>query len=158
MTNKELVLEVLNKLGITEAENLQEKFSEMTDTEIIDNERAVPDWSHDKDYSSSPVGTPVSDEDQIWKLITPHRASDYDGRPSTLRALWGLMHTKNPLKAKAWVDSYGTSGMYMKDECYLHENGHVYKCLEDNVVYSYDAYPGYWEDLGTLEELKETSK
>lgn len=32
MTNKESVFEVLNKLGITEAANLQEKFSEMTDT------------------------------------------------------------------------------------------------------------------------------
>ena len=154
MTNKELVLEVLNKLGITEATSLQEKFSEMTDTEIIDLERAVPDWSKDKDYTSSPVGMPVADEGQIWSLIQPHRASDYDGRPSTLRALWGLKHTKNPLKAKPWVDPYGTSGMYMKDECYLHENSHVYQSLQDNNVYSYDAYSSYWNDLGLLEDLK----
>lgn len=154
MTNKELVLEVLNKLGITEATNLQEKFSEMTDTEIIDLERAVPDWSKDKDYTSSPVGTPVTDEGQVWSLIQPHRASDYDGRPSTLRALWGLIHTKNPLKAKPWVDPYGTSGMYMKDECYLADNGHVYQSLQDNNIYNYDAYPSYWNDLGLLEDLK----
>ena len=154
MTNKELVLEVLNKFGITEAANLQEKFSEMTDTEIIDLERAVPDWSKDKDYTSSPVGTPVADEGQVWSLIQPHRASDYDGRPSTLRALWGLKHTKNPLKAKAWVDPQGTSGMYMKDECYLDVDGHVYRSNTDNNVWDHTAYAQYWDDLGLLENLK----
>lgn len=154
MTNKELVLEVLNKLGITEATNLQEKFSEMTDTEIIDNERAIPDWSKDKDYTSSPVGTPVADEGQIWSLIQPHNASYYEGRPSTLRALWSLKHTKNPLKAKPWVDPYGTSGMYMKDECYLGDNGHVYQSIQDNNVWDYEAYSAYWNDLGLLEDLK----
>lgn len=153
MTNKELVLEVLNKLGITEAKNLQEKFSEMTDTEIIDNERAVPDWSKDKDYTSSSVGTPVTDEGQVWSLIQPHRASDYDGRPSTLRALWSLRHTKNPKKAKSWVDPYGTSGMYMKDECYLGDNGHVYQSTQDNNVWDYEAYSSYWNDLGLQSEL-----
>lgn len=154
MTNKELVLEVLNKLGIAEAANLQEKFSEMTDTEIIDLERAVPDWSKDKDYTSSPVGTPVADEGQIWGLIQPHRASDYDGRPSTLRALWNLKHTKNPIKAKPWVDPYGTSGMYMKDECYLDADGHVYRSNTDNNVWDHTAYAQYWDDLGLLEDLK----
>lgn len=157
MTNKELVLEVLNTLGITEAANLQEKFSEMTDTEIIDNERAIPDWSKDKDYTSSPVGTPVSDEGQVWGLITPHNASYYEGRPSTLRALWSLKHTKNPLKAKPWVDPYGTSGMYMKDECYLGDNGHVYQSTQDNNVWDYEAYSAYWNDLGLLEDLKAQS-
>lgn len=157
MTNKELVLEVLNKLGITEAKNLQEKFSKMTDTEIIDNERAISDWSHDKDYSSSPVGTPVADEGQVWSLIQPHNASHYEGRPSTLRALWSLKHTKNPLKAKPWVDPEGQSGMYMKDECYLGDNGHVYQSTQDNNVWDYEAYSAYWNDLGLLEDLKAQS-
>ena len=153
MTDKELVLEVLNKLGITEATNLQENFSEMTETEIIDLERAVPDWSKDKDYTSSPVGTPVADEGQVWKLIQPHNASYYDGRPSTLRALWGLMHTKNPKKAKPWVDPQGTSGMYMKDECYLDDDGSVYQCNTDNCVWDHTAYAAYWNDLGLFEDL-----
>lgn len=157
MTNKELVLEVLNKLGITEAKNLQEKFSEMTDTEIIDNERAIPDWSHDKDYSSSPVRMPVSDEGQVWGLITPHNASSYDGRPSTLRALWSLKHTKNPLKAKPWVNPEGQSGMYMKDECYLDDDGHVYRSIQDNNVWNHTDYASYWDDLGLLENLKAQS-
>ena len=148
MDNKTLVLEVMRDLGEKEASNLISGFSDMSQTEIIDKERAIAPWSHDTDYTNSPTGLPVTDEDQVWGLITPHNANNYDGRPSTLRALWSIMHTKNPMKAKVWVDPNGTSGMYMKDECYLHENGHVYKCLEDNVVYSYDAYPGYWEDLG----------
>ncbi len=108
---------------------------------------AVPAWDKQQDYTGWPVGSPVSDEDQVWTLITPHRAADYEGRPSTLRALWGLAHTKDPARAKTWVAPYGTSGMYMVGECYLAEDGTVYRCKQDNCVYDAQALPGAWEEV-----------
>ena len=128
----------------------------MTGTEIIDQENNVPDWNPEKDYSGWEAGCPVSDEGQIWLLIIPHRAKDYAGRPATLRALWGLAHTKDPKKAKPWVSSYGVSGLYMLDECctYPHPDGsiHVFRNLYDN-----NEYPpltmnteSRWEDLGEV--------
>ena len=77
--------------------------------------------------------------------MQPHNAANYEGRPSTLRALWGLAHTKNPAKAKPFVAPYGTSGMYMKDECILWTDGKVYVSVAGNNVYTPDEYAQNWK-------------
>ena len=143
--SKALVLELLHDLGRREAAALRETASTLTGTEIIAQERAVPPWDAQQDYTSWPKGAPVTDEGQVWTLIQPHNAANYQGRPSTLRALWGLAHTTDPAKAKPWVAPQGTSGMYMKGECYLAADGTVRRCLQDNCVWDADAMPSYWE-------------
>lgn len=145
MDSKTLVLDLMRDLGRREAAALRETASTLTGTEIIAQERAVPPWDAQKDYTGCPKGTPVTDEGQVWTLITPHRAADYQGRPATLRALWGLTHTTDPARAKPWVDPEGQSGIYMKGECYLAADGTVRRCLQDNCVLDADAMPSYWE-------------
>lgn len=147
MDSKTLILEVLRDFGRREATELRQGASEMDGTAIIAMERAVPAWSHDQDYTAWPVGAPVADKGNVWTLIQPHRAADYEGRPSTLRALWGLTHTKDATRAKPWVDPAGQSGMYMRGECYLAEDGTVYRCKQDNCVYDARALPGAWEEV-----------
>lgn len=145
---------VMYEEGRRQALSLKERAPDMTGTEIIQQENNVANWRSDKDYSSWHAGSPVADEGQVWLLLIPHRAADYSGRPSSLRALWGLAHTKDPQKAKPWVSSYGTSGLYKLDECctYPHPDGtiHVFRNLYDN-----NEYPPLtmnveirWEDLG----------
>ena len=119
----------------------------MTGTEIIDREQDAPFFDPKKDYSAYPAGSPVRDAGQVWLLIQPHNAAHYTGRPADLRALWGLAHTTNPAKAKAWIAPYGTSGMYMEGECYRDDNGTVWRCLEAQTVYPASAAPGYWEEV-----------
>lgn len=147
---------VMYEEGRRQALALKDRAPNMTGTEIIQQENNVANWLSDKDYSTWPVGSPVADEGQIWLLIIPHRAADYSGRPSSLRALWGLAHTKDQKKAKSWVSSYGTSGLYKLDECctYTHPDGtiHVFRNLYDN-----NEYPpltmnveSRWEDLGEV--------
>ena len=142
--------------GRRQALSLKERAPGMNGTEIIDQENNIPAWNPEKDYSGWDVGCPVLDEGQVWRLIIPHRARDYIGRPSSLRALWGLAHTKDPKKAKPWVASYGVSGLYMIDECctYPHTDGtiHVFRNLYDN-----NEYPpltmnveSRWMDLGEV--------
>ena len=145
MTKDEAIAKMKEK-GADDAAALRTKANTMTGTEIIAAEIAVPDFDATKDYSACPVGTPVADEGQVWTLITPYNAANYQGRPSTLRALWGLCHTKDPAKAKAWVDPLGTSGMYMAGECYKAADGKVHRCLQDNVVHDAAALPSAWED------------
>ena len=146
-------IESLNKMkekGAYDARELQNKAVEgvVTETEIINQEIAVPAYDPKKDYSDWKINSPVSDEGQVWLLLQPHNASHYDGRPSTLRALWGLAHTKNPKKAKPFVEPYGTSGMYMKDECILWTDGKVYTSTIDNNIYTPKTYPQGWEVYG----------
>ena len=145
MTKTEAMTKMKEK-GADDAAALRTKANTMTGTEIIAAEIAVPDFDAQKDYSACPAGTPVADEGQVWTLITPHNAANYQGRPSTLRALWGLCHTTDPAKAKPWVDANGTSGMYMKDECYKAADGKVYRCKQDNCVHDAAALPSAWED------------
>ena len=140
-------LNAMKAQGRADALDLQGRISSqsLTDTEIIDEEEKIPAFDNTKDYTSYPVGFAVQDEGQVWGLLQPYNASYYpDQRPSGLRALWGLKHTKNPLKAKPFVEPLGTSGMYMKDEC-VFENGLVYISTVDNNVYSPTDYPQNWK-------------
>lgn len=136
---------ILYQEGRRQALDLQSRAVDMTGTELIAQEEKIPAFAPGKNYSAWPIGAPVSDEGQIWVLIQPHNAANYQGRPATLRALWGLAHTKDPEKAKPWVAPYGTSGMYMAGECYRAEDGTVYRCKSGNTVYDAAVLPSEWE-------------
>lgn len=138
--------DIMRDRGKEDALDLRARANDMDGTEIIAEETKVPAWTN-KDYSNFPVGSPVIDEGQVWKLIQPYDATVHTGRPSESRDRWSLCHTKNPSKAKPWVDALGTSGMYMKDECYKDANGMVYRCRQDNVVYDATALPDAWETV-----------
>lgn len=140
-------LEIFRTAGRAAALELRGAAANLTGTEIIDREQDAPAFDPQKDYSGWPVGAPVTDEGQVWTLIQPYNATHYEGRPSTLRALWGLAHTKNPAKAKLWVDPFGTSGMYMKDECYKDADSVVWRCKDDNVVHPASTLPTAWEKV-----------
>ena len=156
MTNKELVLDMMRRQGRADALDLRGRAPELDGTAIIAEESKIPVWDSAKDYSDWPVGAPAADEGQVWLLLQPHNAANFEGRPSTLRALWGLAHTKAPDKAKPWVASYGTSGLYLLAECctYPYTDGttHAWRNLYDN-----NEYPPLtlnaedrWEDLGEV--------
>lgn len=145
MTSKERVLERERNRGKAAALDLAKRAPAMDGTGIIAEEDHIPAFNDQTDYSQLDPGAPVTDEGQVWTLITPHNAAHYIGRPSTLRSLWNLCHTKDPARAKAWVAPYGTSGMYMTGECYKAEDGTVYRALQDDLVYDAAALPSAWE-------------
>lgn len=151
MSNKELILSVLREQGKTDALSLRVRASEMTGTEIIAEEHKAPAFDPEKDYSEWPRNSPVVDEKQIWLLITPYNAAHYDGRPSALHSLWALAHTTDPAKAKPWVASYGSSGLYKINEVCTY-NGHIWRNLFDNNEYPPEILnvESRWEDLGEI--------
>lgn len=145
MTSRELILDVMRRQGAADASALRAQAEELDGTEIISREGCVPNFVPGKDYSGWPVGAPVADGGQVWQLIQPYDSAAHPGRPGELRALWGLCHTKDPERAKPWVEPLGTSGMYMVGECYRVADGTVYRCLQDNMVYDAEALPSAWE-------------
>ena len=142
------MIDVFRSLGRADALKLREEAHSLSGTQIIDREFSIPAFDGKKDYTDFPVGAPVTDEGQVWTLIQPYNAAHYEGRPSTLRALWGLCHTKNSAKAKAWVDPYGTSGMYMTGECYKDADGNVWQAKQDNLVHDAATWPDGWALVG----------
>ena len=151
MMNKEQVLAKMREKGAEDALALQTKAiaGEVTHTEIIDQEISVPAFDPNKDYSTWGINSPVADEGQVWLLLQPHNASHYEGRPSTLRALWGLAHTKNPENAKPYVAPFGTSGLYQEEECCTDPNyedpTQVFVCRVRDNAYSPSEYMQNWE-------------
>ena len=149
MTNKEIVISAHFNMGRVDARVLREKAitGEATDTEIIDNEQAVPAWNAKADYSNCRVGTPVSHDGQVYGLIQPHNAAHYPNTaPDIMASIWRVKHTTNPTKAKPWVRPTSTSDIYLKGECALWANGVVKRALRDT-NYSPDEYPADWEDV-----------
>ena len=137
--------DILYEAGRANALALQGEANGLDGTAIIARERDVPEFVPGKNYSGWPVGAPVADDGQVWQLIQPYDGAAHPGAPGDLRALWSLCHTKNPADAKAWVNPYGTSGMYMAGECYRTVDGAVYRCLADNTIHDAAALPGAWE-------------
>ena len=152
MNSQDMILSMMRAQGKADALNLRSRAADMDGTALIAEEHKAPAFDSKKDYSEWPVGAPVTDEGQVWTLIQPHNAANYSGRPSTLRALWGLAHTKDPTKAKPFVDPLGTSGLYMEAECCTDPNAEdptaVYRSKYDNNAHSPSAYPQNWELVG----------
>lgn len=145
MESKTYVLEKMKEVGLRAAESLQKAAPELDGTAIIDREADIPDFNPDKhQYLNWTIGTCVRDGGQVWQLIQPYDSIIYKDHPKDMRAQWGLCHTKNPLKAKPYVEPLGQSGMYMKDECCIAEDGNVYRSKIDNNVWPPTEYPEGW--------------
>lgn len=154
MTSSELK-EIMRKQGKADALDLAARAPEMDGTAIIAEESKVPAWSENAVYTAAQVGYPVQDNGQVYTILMAHTPAHNPGsRPADLRAIYSLLHTTDPFKAKPWVSSYGTSGLYKLNECCTYPNAegveHVWRNLWDG-----NEYPpltlnveGRWEDLG----------
>lgn len=147
MESKEYVLDKMKEVGLRAAEDLQAKAPEMDGTQLIDQENDIPNFDPDKhQYLNWTAGQAVRDDGQVWKLLQPYDSTVYKDHPNDMRARWGLMHTKDPAKAKPFVPAQRTSGMYMLNECCT-EGGKVYRSKVDNNVWTPGEYPDYWEEV-----------
>ena len=137
--------DILYSLGQADARDLRARANGMDGTAIIREEHKVPKWRPDMDYTDCPIGTPVRDQGQVWKLIQPYNAKEHPQHPAEIRAHWSLCHTKDPDRAKAWVGPYGNSGLWMQGECYRDDAGRVHRCKADGTIYNAEALPSAWE-------------
>lgn len=145
--NRDFVLEVFRDNGKKDALDLRIRAADMDGTSIIAEEAKIPAWDGSKDYSNWQVGAPVSYNGNVFGLLQPHNASFYtDANPERTPALWSVKHTKDATRAKPWLPSSGTSGLYMKDECCTFE-GKTWRSVEDDNPFSPTDYPSCWEEV-----------
>lgn len=156
MTNRELVLEVMYTQGQAAALDLRLRAADMDGTAIIAEESKIPLFDPQKDYTSWAVGSPVRElvegEYQVFGLLQPYNPTSYPGTsPSMLPAIWSIKHTKDPKKAKPFMPSSGTSGLYMLDEVCTDPNmpnpKTVYRSRVNDNAYAPSAYIQNWEEV-----------
>lgn len=128
------------------AQHLKEQGKGMSGTEIIDQELFVPEW---KPANYQTVGAPVKFDGQVYKVLQAHDStSNPDWTPAATPALWSICHTTDPAKAKPWLEPQGTSGMYYKGECYIADDGTIYRQIYDgDNVYNAEAMPDRWQTV-----------
>lgn len=156
MTSNEIKA-IMRKQGREDALALAARAPQMTGTEIIAEEDHVPAWSEKAVYTVAMIGYPVQDEGQVYTILMPHTPAHNPGsRPADLRAIYSLLHTTDPARAKPWMTSYGTSGLYRLNEVCTYPNAdgvtHIFRNLWDN-----NEFPpltlnveSRWEDLGEV--------
>lgn len=152
---------IMYEEGRRNALDLASRASSMDGTAIIAEEQKVPLFEWGKDYSKcqrgAPIGEIIDGEFFVFTMITPVNTANYPGmQPSKNPAEFSMCHTKDPAKARHWVSSNGTSGLWRIDEVctYPAADGsiHVWRNRHDN-----NEYPpltltveSRWEDLGEV--------
>ena len=148
-SDKEFVLDAMQRIGKTIAQNIQSRAAEMTGTELYAEEDYIPDFAAAcalKNMLERTAGFVCrSSAGRGVKLRQPYDSSIYTAEPEELPAQWGFVWSDDPYKAKDFV-ALSTSP-YMTGNCAA-EGGYVYRSNIDNNVWAPSGYPQGWTLLG----------
>ena len=136
--------------GRTKALELREAAPELTDTEVIDQEVFIPTWKE----GIHTAGDPLQYEGQVYRVLQTHDSTgNPTWNPTDLPSLFSICHTKNPIHAKPWVAPTGISGMYELGDCYIDDEGIIWRQVyNDSNVYDAATLPERWEVVNLYEE------
>lgn len=151
-----MFIEAMYNYGRTKALELREAAPELTDTEVIDQEVFIPTWKE----GVHTIGDPLQYEGQIYRVLQTHDSTgNSTWNPIELPSLFSICHTKNPFKAKPWITPQGISGMYELGDCYIDDEGIIWRQIyNDSNVYDAATLPERWEevDLNNFQETENT--
>ena len=163
MTDKELVLQVLQDYSRDKAAALQKASAGMTGTELYAQEQYIPDFQAAR-AAQNMLTRKAGQTDgfvcrstagRVVRLLQAYDSDIYTGEPETLPAQWGFVWSTDPKKARAFL-ALSTSP-YDTGECCIYpgEDGadHVYRSGQDGNVWPPRTVNIQWTDLGTVEEV-----
>ena len=160
MTDKELVLQVLQDYSRDKAAALQKASADMTGTELYAQEQYIPDFQAAKaaqNMMTRQAGRENgfvcrSTAGRVCRLLQPYDSTIYTGEPETLPAQWGFVWSTDPRKALPFV-ALADSPYNTGDCCtYPAEDGvdHVYRSGQDGNVWPPRTINIQWTDLGPV--------
>lgn len=163
MTDKELVLQVLQDYIRDKAVALQADQVNMTSTELYAQEQYIPDFQAAKaamNMSQRKVGEKDgflcrSTAGHVVRLIGSYDSDVWPGEPETLLSQWKFVWSKDPKKARPFL-ALSTSPYDTGDCCTYpaeDETLHVYRSGQDGNVWPPRTVNIQWTDLGTVEEV-----
>lgn len=163
MTDKELVLRVLQDYSRDKAVALQADQINMTGTKLYAQEQYIPDFQAAKaamNMSQRKVGEKDgflcrSTAGHVVRLIGSYDSDVWPGEPETLLSQWKFVWSKDPKKARPFL-ALSTSP-YDTGDCCIYpaedETLHVYRSGQDGNVWPPRTVNIQWDDLGTVEEV-----
>lgn len=164
MTNKELVLDALRKIGKASAEDLQARSADMTGTELYAREDYIPDFQAakaKKNMLERKAGFVCrSTAGRVVRLIQVYDSETYPQEPEDLPAQWGFVWSTDPAKALPFIAL--AESPYNTRECCtypVNEEGepdpdgtaiHAFRSGQDGNVWAPGTVNVKWEDLGEV--------
>ena len=150
-SDKEFVLDAMQRIGKTIAQDIQNRSAEMTSTELYAEEDYIPDFAAAcalKNMLERTAGFVCrSSAGRVVKLLQPYDSTIYTGEPETLPAQWGFVWSTDPAKALPFVAM--STSPYMTGDCCT-DGGKVWRSTIDNNVWAPTAYPQGWTELGPV--------
>lgn len=151
MTDKDFVLTIMKKTGRAAAEALQQNAPDMTGTQIIDQEKLLPDFDATRQYLDYDPGYVCrSAAGNAVKLLQPYDSTIYTQQPEELESQWGFYWSTDPKKAKPFLSK--ATSPYMVNDCCSY-NGRVWQSGQDNNVWAPGTQNVKWTDLGPVENF-----
>ena len=150
-SDKEFVLDAMQRIGKTIAQDIQNRSAEMTGTELYAQEQYIPDFQAAKaaqNMMTRQAGRENgfvcrSTAGRVCRLLQPYDSTIYTGEPETLPAQWGFVWSTDPHKALPFVAM--STSPYMTGDCCT-DGGKVWRSTIDNNVWAPTAYPQGWEE------------
>ena len=151
MTDKDFVLQTMQRAGLSQAQAIQAQAPDMTGTELYAAEDYIPDFQAAKAQKNMLERTTGfvcrSTAGQVVRLIQAYDSNTYSQEPEELPAQWGFVWSTDPAKALPFI-ALATSP-YNTGDCCTYE-GHVWRSGQDGNVWAPGSVGVDWEDLGEV--------
>lgn len=152
MSDREFVLSVMARHGLTDAESLQSRSGTMDGTALYAEDFAIPAFKEAvkvKNMLERHAGLTdgfvcKSSAGRVVRLLQNYDSAVFTQEPEELSAQFGFVWSKDPGKALPFI-ALSTSP-YMIGDCCT-EDGTVYRSTADNNVYAPSDYPQGWEEV-----------
>ena len=158
MTEKELILETLRRMGEIIAVGVQTRSAEMNGTQLNAEREYIPrfaDAVKTKNMLTRKAGQTdgfvcKSTAGRVVRLIQNYDSSVHTGEPEELSAQWRFVWSTDPKKALPFI-ALSTSP-FATGDCCTHD-GNVWRSGHDGNVWAPGKVGVSWEDLGSLDEV-----
>ncbi len=157
MTDRELILDTLRRMGKSIAADLQTRSSGMTGTEINAEDDYIPDFAEavkKENMRNRKAGQTdgfvcKSTEGRVVRLIQNYDSDVYTAEPEELPAQWRFVWSTDPEKALPFI-SLSTSPYANGDCCTF--DGFVWRSGQDGNVWEPGTTNVKWEKVSALVE------
>lgn len=158
MTDKDFVLQTMQRAGLSQAKAIQDKAPDMTGTELYTVEDYIPDFQAAKDQKTM-MERKAGDKDgfvcrssagRVVRLIQNYDSETYPQEPEELGAQWRFVWSTDPKKALPFIEL--TTSPYNTGDCCTYA-GHIWRSGQDTNTWAPGTVGVKWEDLGPVQAM-----